>query len=311
MPLPSWLDIRPSDYMQAIEAGDRSGQALVEQKNRADEAKFKNWMQVQQLQQQASEMTARQQQAQSAAQALQEYRMQEAATADTKQKELQDYRMSEMTARQTHADTAGTRADETARHNQAVEKGLLDYRNSRLDQIDNAQEIAADKAKKMVDRGEAQVVTFPEAPGMQFIKNPSGSVFKISGSTREPSVSLNASGIPERFSGPLNNPTIQSLMGTNAPASMQPAPAQTPTMPDEAAPANLGEYLRRPPISFGSAPGLPMADTSTPGLPSSDTSAPVKASVRKFRDSSGKSWTYTGTENSPLSDTDVTHWEED
>ena len=272
-------------------------------------------MQVQQLQQQAAEMSARQQQADAAQQDLQDYRMREMASKhqerETEQQGLQDYRMSEVSARKSQADLAGTRADETARHNQAVEKGLLDYRNSRIEQIDNAQEISSDKAKAMVGRGEAQVVTFPEAPGMQFIKNPSGSVFKISGSTREPSVSLNASGIPERFSGPLNNPTIQGLMGANAPASMLPPTIQFPTAPDEAAPANLGEFLRRPPISFGSTPGFPTEDSSAPGLPSPDTIAPAKASGRKFKDSSGKSWNYIGTAKNPLADTDVTHWEEE
>jgi len=75
MGVPSWLDIRPADYMHAVEAGDSAGRAIAAANQRADEQAFAQWMHHQELQQQAKDALARQELAQTGQQGLQDYRI--------------------------------------------------------------------------------------------------------------------------------------------------------------------------------------------------------------------------------------------
>lgn len=172
--------------------------------------------------------------------------------------------------KQKDAEMQQYRQQEEERKNTALQE-LVGYRNSRLGQIDTGQSetarhhgvtesISSEKAKAMIDRGAAEPVTFPEFPGMTFIKQPSGTILKVESEMRSPTVSLDATGAFKGASGAINNPQMRALMGTNSLPGAVTAPAAPTAAPPPAfwtrlpfvggssatPPASAGDALRQP-----------------------------------------------------------------
>lgn len=139
--LPPWLQINPSQYLAAVEAGTNAGQAIANASQRAWEENQR--MQMQQ-QQQAIENAAQR----LAAERLDAYRQAELKNSQDRLG-IEQQRLGSM-------DIAQQRADEIARHNMAIEQ---------------------EKANTL-SRG-AQPITHPEFPGYVFLKNPSGAEIPI------------------------------------------------------------------------------------------------------------------------------------
>jgi len=145
--LPPWLQIQPSDYLRATQAGAQLGTQISENSQRAWEAQQRMRMESEaqnaKLQQFALEQAAQR----LAADRLEQYRQ---AEIENRKGELglQEKRLGSM-------DIAQQRADEAARHNMAMEEARL-----------NQEKI----------RPEAEITNLPGAPGFTFLKNPSGAL---------------------------------------------------------------------------------------------------------------------------------------
>lgn len=142
--LPPWLQINPREYLLATQAGVQAGHAIAESARLAFEEQQKMQMaaehQKAQLAQQAIENAAQR----LAAERLENYRQQEVAARNA-QLGIENKRLGSLDIQQ-------QRADEMARHNQAMEEARL-----------NA-------------RPEAGITTLPDAPGFTFLRNPSGAL---------------------------------------------------------------------------------------------------------------------------------------
>ncbi len=140
--LPPWLNVGPTDYLRAVQAGGAAGLGIAEAQNRAREAATR---------------TAEAQRA--AAQQQWEFgeRMRQSAEEHAANRDLESQRLAQ-----------------TADYN----KGMLGYHLGSLgEQTAHNQameQISADKAADMLARGEATIIEHPEAPGLKFLRNPSG-----------------------------------------------------------------------------------------------------------------------------------------
>lgn len=177
---------------------------------------------------------------------------------------------------------------------------LLDYRNARLGQFESGldetarhhgqtESISADKASAMLKRGEAMPITFPEFPGVTFIKQPSGTILKVESALRSPTISIDSTGAFKGASGPMGNPQMRAIMGTNAlPGAVDSPAGGTGWEPPPGLPMPAAASLLQPQAS-------PLFNPSQPAQP------------RKFNDGN-KTWIYTGTEDDPTKDTNPDNW---
>lgn len=142
--LPPWLSVSPRDFLLATQAGAQMGHAISDATTRAFEEQERMKMAAEHqksvLAQQAIENAAQR----LAAERLENYRQQEVAARNA-QLGIENKRLGSLDIQQ-------QRADEMARHNQAMEEARL-----------NA-------------RPEAGITTLPEAPGFTFLRNPSGAL---------------------------------------------------------------------------------------------------------------------------------------
>lgn len=141
--VPPWLNIGPTDYLHAIQAGTQAGLEVNRQRALAEEAAARRELAQQEAQRQAWEFgeTMRQ-------------RAQLAAAENERQRE---YNQGMLNWHREQMRLDAEKAAETARHNVANE--AIDF----------------DRAQAMVRNGQAQIVTHPEAPDYLFLRNPSGS----------------------------------------------------------------------------------------------------------------------------------------
>ena len=262
--VPPWLDVKPSDFVHAAAMGAEAGLQVAKMRQAAEttnaEMQLRAFEHEQQMQMRAEEIQAQRERSNAELQARMSYNManremrQETEKTRTAQQDIQNKRM--------QADL-----EERMRHNTATE------------------EISADKADAMVRGGEATIVTHPELPGVKFLRNPSGAEVRVSNAVRGPNVQLEASGKPKGYSGPLADPTIQSLMGTNAPAALAPPPPVQPHLlpstPDNPNALRMGTPQGT--LSIGdptggvAAPPSGIPDIGTPALsmPSMPTFTPA------------------------------------
>src|SRR5678816_3049513 len=152
--IPPWLNVQPSDYLRAVQAGGAAGLGIAEAQNRAREA-------ANRLAAAQQEQAARMQDAQRAA-AQREWefgeRMRQAAEENASGNALKQQQLEQQGRYQEgmlgyHQRQQG----ELSAHNQAMES------------------ISADKAERLLEAGQAQIVEHAEAPGLKFLRNPSGS----------------------------------------------------------------------------------------------------------------------------------------
>lgn len=147
--VPPWLNVGPTDYLRAIQAGTATGLQVAEAQNRAQEAAARRAMAQQESQRQAWEFGER---------------MRLAAEENARQGEYQqgmlDWRRQQVQqdmARAAQGDQlAQARLAEMQRHNLATET------------------ISQNRAEALARTGKASIVEHPEAPGMKFLRNPSG-----------------------------------------------------------------------------------------------------------------------------------------
>ena len=145
--LPPWLQIQPSDYLHATQAGAQLGTQIAENAQRAWEAQQRMRIESEAQNAKLQQFTMEQAAQRLAADRLEQYRQAEIAN---RQQELgiQDKKLGSL-------DIAQQRADEINRHNMAMEEAKLNQDNI---------------------RPEAGITTLPEAPGFTFLKNPSGAL---------------------------------------------------------------------------------------------------------------------------------------
>lgn len=252
MSTPPWLNVTPQTFLGAMEAGTSAG--LRERAQESSESEAADRLRL-------------------AYDSLAAHERMQNKTANAKLAQNQaamDLRRQQMEGLQDYRNQRLGQFDTEEDRRQSAANALNEYRDARLGQIDRAQDISEEKADNMVNRGEAKVVTFPELPGVKFVQNPSGAVFKVGSAPRGPNVQLEASGKPKGYSGPLSDPTIQSLMGTNAPAALAPpAPEQPKMLPPTADNPNA--------LRLGTSAGnLAIGNPSGGGLsPSLEASGPL------------------------------------
>lgn len=163
--IPPWLNIQPTDFLQATQQGTAAGINVAELRQRA-------------AQQAAAIREAQARRAQEAWEAGERMRFaaQQAAENRVQRQEeaaaLAEYRRGQLamnTQRYGEDDLIDReRIAETMRHNKAMES------------------ISEQKAREAVERGDATIVQHPEAPGMLFLRNPSGAESVIERGDREP-----------------------------------------------------------------------------------------------------------------------------
>lgn len=152
--LPPWLNIQPTDFLQATQAGTAAGINVAELRQRA-------------RQQAAALQEAQARRAQEQWEAQERMRFaaqQQAARLDQDREEAQalaEYRRGQLAQ-------GMASVGETERHHKAMEG------------------ISLEKAREALERGEATIVQHPEAPGMLFLRNPSGAESVIERGDREP-----------------------------------------------------------------------------------------------------------------------------
>lgn len=151
--VPPWLNIGPTDYLRAVQAGGSAGLGIAEARNRAREAAARSAAAQQ-------ESAARMQESQRAA-AQREWEFGERMRQAAEENAMGDAFKREQLAQQGR-----------------YQEGLLGYNQGRLGETTAhnmaMEEISAEKAAQMLARGEAQIVEHPEAPGLKFLRNPSG-----------------------------------------------------------------------------------------------------------------------------------------
>lgn len=187
---PSWVN--PPNFLEAIRAGASTGLSLRQQDTQERDTADRLRLAYDQLQSQERR----------AAQAAQMKLELQQQNLGMKAQQL----ASQDQYRQSLAEVAKGRLAETTAHNTAME------------------EISADRAKSLVDKGQAQFFTDPMAPGQVFLRQNTGHVTKVSGPPAESRVTLGPEGSLKSFTGRVSDPLVQQFMGTNAPPALQPKP---------------------------------------------------------------------------------------
>ena len=139
---PTWLQVQPTDYLHAVQAGGAAGLGIAEAQNRAREAAARTAEAQRAAAQREWEFNERMRQAAEEHASKDAFKQQQLAQQGKYQEGMLNY----------HQGSLG----EMTAHNQAMEG------------------ISADKAAQMLEQGGAQIVEHPEAPGLKFLRNPSG-----------------------------------------------------------------------------------------------------------------------------------------
>jgi hypothetical protein len=308
--VPPWLSFGPLDFVHAAAQGAGLGLQRAQIDTGANEA-------ADRLRLSYAQLAAEQEKAQMAEQASQEREHAALVLHNQAQKSAMD-RFNQGIAERAaeHAASLGLQRDKAAqlqdyRTNRLDQFGteedrrqsaldlLTGYRTNRLQQFgtglsetarhhDAMETISADKAAAALQRGEAAPITFPEFPGMTFIKQPSGAILKVESAVRQPTVSLDADGKFKGASGALGSPAMRNLIGTNS----------LPGFP------NNPNQSWEPPPNLGSPAG---ASLMIPAPQAPQLFNPPKARV--FKDGSGKAWTYTGNADDPATDQNPDNWQ--
>lgn len=239
--LPPWLNVSPSDFVRA--AAEGAGVGIRAQSQRASEREAADRLrlaydQLASQERRESERVAAEQQMQMNRLAVQ---MQQADAAEQLRRDqlasLEGYRQQRLGQYETEEDRR--RGELELKSGAAA--ALQDYRTQRLGQYQQALDISADKARAAVARGEGEFFTDPSAPGQVFFRQPTGHVMKVVGQPSTPRVTLDEYGVPKGYSGPITDPTLRTIMGTNAPAFMQPPTPLDTTGTSIAPPLPSGE----------------------------------------------------------------------
>ena len=180
--LPPWLNVGPTDYLHATQTGGAAGLGIAEAQNRARAEAARIEQANRDAAQRAWEFTVQSRNssrdaANRIALAQQETmaRMQEAQRAAAQR----EWEFGENMRQKAAELASGERLDERKLdQTEKYQGGLLDWHKNTLgENIAHNMEmesIAADKAAKLVEDGQAQIVEHPEAPGLKFLRNPSG-----------------------------------------------------------------------------------------------------------------------------------------
>jgi hypothetical protein len=273
---PAWIN--PPNYLGAMEAGTAAGQRARAQDISTSEA-------ADRLRLAYDSLAANERMQGQAAQAK---LAQNAAAMELRQAQmegLQDYREQQMDARAEALKQQADLASKALKQRGDLAAASLDERT--------AHDVSMEEARNAVKSGQATIVEHPELPGVKFLRNPSGAESRITPGERSPTVALDAAGRPKGYSGQLNNLTVQALMGTNAPAALNPPPMP---MPPSGKLFGPGGYLPRPGESDPSKSGmagdaLTAVDALTSPVPGMGAMAPAAKNRVKVTGPNGEKGT--------------------
>ena len=180
--LPPWLNVGPTDYLHATQTGGAAGLGIAEAQNRARAEAARIEQANRDAAQRAWEFTVQSRNssrdaANRIALAQQETmaRMHEAQRAAA-QREWEFGERMRQAAEENYSGNAlkQQQLDQQGKY----QEGMLDYHQGQLGELsahNQAMEsISAEKAARLLDAGQAEIVEHPEAPGLKFLRNPSG-----------------------------------------------------------------------------------------------------------------------------------------
>jgi hypothetical protein len=167
--IPPWLQVTPSQFLEAAKAGSALGLQVGEQNNRASEAAAQRSQRAWEAQQQMA-MKARE---------LEDEDARAAATLA----ETHNYRLGEQDIAREHlaqtergqlreADIARERIAEADRYHRLREQAILTRNDALAAHWQEMETIARDKANKAVVG--AKIIQHPEVPGAYFLQQPTG-----------------------------------------------------------------------------------------------------------------------------------------
>jgi hypothetical protein len=308
--LPPWLQISPEQFVRAASEGAQAGLAVARLNREADEAAqragqqgrefeeaqaLRQWEQQQQMQMHAQQMQAAQKKSEDELAArtmyqrsMMEARVQAEKDRQTAQTDLKDYRSKTV-------EDAVKRMENLEAHRKEIESVR---KEAEARQEKTAADSQALREQNAALRGQAEYT----------LKAPDGSIIKgkasdpaIAELLAKPKAASDAAAQPGFLKRAWNTITGSDDTETIPPVGTPDQQRSNRTL------LGPGGYLTAP-VQAPMVSGTGETGDAFPAIPTGPQSS--SGSTKKFQDASGKTWTYTGTADNPLTDTDVSHWQE-